>query len=1165
MRRTTRGVALILCLIAGSTLFGRTYIVAPGGNDANPGTLAAPWRTIAKATASLQAGDTVLVRAGTYSEVLQPARSGQPGLPIVYAAYGDGPAVLLGESPQKRGVIGIGWDIATNSQTSPASYIVVDGFSIRYQFATQFPDVPVFANRFAYVQVSNRLSVHNTIRNCTIVQDGDPLQNYIDDFRQVGIAVDAAQYTLMENNDIAGMWIGIWLTGPAPRFNTIRRNVIHDVGSSMVDIADPEDGTSILQGNLIEGNTLTNSVNEDGIQFEPNYKSDFSIASNRGTIIRGNIVRGCAENAFDLKGAADIVIEGNIVYGNHGDDDGIVDGNDRSGGMGGVIHGGTGVAGVPSQTAHAIIRNNIFFDNFGGIEAEADYKVYNNTIINNNRDFTGPNSGWRANPGPGFTGILAYGAPNIAIKNNIIAQQAQGEIAINPSGMINGDVDFNLYANDVRVYVCDAGGALFTQYDLAGWVQRLATRGWSGTEQHSLATTPGFVNAPARPTGDHLQYDFQLAAGSPARDAGGSLTFTTTAGSGQSIPVADAGYFCDGFGREDGADSIMVGASTPVRITSVDLVNNVIRIEDPLTWPAGAGVNRPFRGTAPDIGAIESGGSTPVAPPVPAAVGLLTPASGATNVAVSTTITWTAVSSAISYQAQVSSASNFSSTLVDVNGIPSTSLAVTSLANATTYFWRVRGVNLGGAGAWSAVRSFTTVAATTPPSVVSLTTPTAGATGVDAAPTFAWNSANGASGYQIQVSTTTTFAGTVVDAGALTATSYTSNTLATSTQYHWRVRATNAAGAGPWSTVRSFTTADASSGSGTAATQIVRNGGFENGTGEWTFTTGGTGNYTTTTPGYNSTTSGRVTLTTTSTTMKLAQRSLALNQNTMYRLSFAARSSGGRDMTVGVMKQASPFTSYGLTSHVVPLTGGWRIFTIYFLTSNVTGTVGDAMVQFGFEGYAKAGDRYWLDSVDLRTTTPPPPPSAPANILPAPGAVDQPVTIPVQWDWVESADGFRVQIASDPSFTTVVADTVVPDTVAVLGPLKSGTRYYRRIQTINISGPGQFSPTAMFTTAADPSKNGPDAGVPLQIELDQNFPNPFNPATLIRYRLAGQTHVTLRVYNLLGELVATLTDAEEAEGEHTVTFDATGLPSGAYFCRLHADGVIETRKMMLTR
>ena len=1165
MRRSTIGIALTLFLVLSGTLYARTFVIAPGGNDSNAGSLVSPWRTIAKANATLQAGDTVLVRAGTYNEVLQPARSGQAGLPIVYAAYGDGPAVLLGESLQKRGVIGIGWDFASNSQSNPTSYIIVDGFQIRYQFAGQLPDVPVFSNRFAYVQVSHRLSVYNTIRNCTISQSGDALQNFIGGYRQVGICVDGAQYTLMENNDITGTWIGIWLTGPAPRFNTIRRNTIHDVGSSMVDIGDPEDGTSILQGNLIEGNTFTNSVNEDGIQFEPNYNSDYSVASNRGTIIRNNIVRGCVENAFDLKGAANIVIEGNIVYANHGDDDGNVDGNDRSGGMGGVIHGGTGVPGVASATEDVIIRNNVFFDNYGGIDAGDGYKIYNNTMINNNRDYTGPNSTWRANPGPGFTAVLVYSAANVSIKNNIFADQAQAELSLNPSGMSNGDVDYNMYSNAERVYFADAGGALFTQFDLTGWQQRLAGRGMAGAEQHSFIAVPALVNVPVHPTEDHLQYDFQLSAASRARDAGGPLTVTASGGSGQAIPVVDAGYFFDGFGRTDVSDSIVIGSSGAVKITAVDRTNNVIRVETPISWSAGAGVHRPYRGTSPDIGALESGGASLPATTPPAAIQLAAPVDGANGTPLTPTLSWNGASTVSSYQLQVSTGTAFISNVTDVSGITSTSFALPSLASNTVYYWRVRGVNQGGSGPWSGARSFTTIATVSAPPASLLATPADGTTGLPVTPTLTWNAVSTASSYQVQVSTGSAFTSTVVNASNITTTSYTSPPLTANTSHYWRVRGVNAGGSGAWSATRSFTTLAPTGGSEGLITQLVRNGGFESGTTDWTFSTGGTGSYTTVSPGYNSATSARVTITTTSTTMKLTQQSVPLNQNTMYRLSFAAKSSGGRDMTVGVRKQTSPTTSYGLQSRVIQLTGSWRTFSTYFQTANFTGTVSDAMVQFGFEGYARTGDRYWLDSVELRQATPPPLPSAPSDILPTPGAVEQPTTLAVNWSWVEDADGYRVQIAPDPSFSSAVVDTVVPDTVAIIGPLKGGTRYYRRIQTINISGPGPFSAPAMFTTSTDPAKNGPDEGLPLQTQLDQNFPNPFNPATVIRYHLVGQTHVTLKVFNLLGQEVATLVDNVEAEGVHSVTFNATGLPSGAYFCRLHADGVVETRKMMLAR
>ncbi|MCP4422988.1 MAG: hypothetical protein GY803_00705, partial [Chloroflexi bacterium] len=61
----------------------------PSANDANPGSEALPWLTIQHAADTLQAGDTVYVRAGTYNEMVEPANSGSAGIPIVYAAYPD--------------------------------------------------------------------------------------------------------------------------------------------------------------------------------------------------------------------------------------------------------------------------------------------------------------------------------------------------------------------------------------------------------------------------------------------------------------------------------------------------------------------------------------------------------------------------------------------------------------------------------------------------------------------------------------------------------------------------------------------------------------------------------------------------------------------------------------------------------------------------------------------------------------------------------------------------------------------------------------------------------------------------------------------------------------------------------------------------------------------
>ena len=91
------------------------------------------------------------------------------------------------------------------------------------------------------------------------------------------------------------------------------------------------------------------------------------------------------------------------------------------------------------------------------------------------------------------------------------------------------------------------------------------------------------------------------------------------------------------------------------------------------------------------------------------------------------------------------------------------------------------------------------------------------------------------------------------------------------------------------------------------------------------------------------------------------------------------------------------------------------------------------------------------------------------------------------------------------------------------------------------------------------------AGLPESFALWQNYPNPFNPSTTIRYGLPVRSHVTLAVFNTLGQQVATLVDGEMEAGDHEVKFDASHLPSGVYLYGLQAGDRIEVRKALLMK
>lgn len=89
--------------------------------------------------------------------------------------------------------------------------------------------------------------------------------------------------------------------------------------------------------------------------------------------------------------------------------------------------------------------------------------------------------------------------------------------------------------------------------------------------------------------------------------------------------------------------------------------------------------------------------------------------------------------------------------------------------------------------------------------------------------------------------------------------------------------------------------------------------------------------------------------------------------------------------------------------------------------------------------------------------------------------------------------------------------------------------------------------------------------IPREYALAQNFPNPFNPSTVIQYSLRETQHTRLSVYNIAGQEVARLVNGVQEAGAHSVTFDAAGMPSGMYFYRLQSGDFSQTAKMILLK
>jgi hypothetical protein len=164
------------------------------------------------------------------------------------------------------------------------------------------------------------------------------------------------------------------------------------------------------------------------------------------------------------------------------------------------------------------------------------------------------------------------------------------------------------------VYRTGLEGFLFSHNNLtSGTIPDDVIGKWQGSGNTLAwfeANYPGFFsnNLELDPLfDDATNHVYSLQASSPMIDAGMFLTTTTSSGSGRVIPVADAGFFHDGFSIEgESGDSVQLeGASSSITIVGVDYTNNTITVSADTSWTNGQGVSLSYNGNAPDIGASE--------------------------------------------------------------------------------------------------------------------------------------------------------------------------------------------------------------------------------------------------------------------------------------------------------------------------------------------------------------------------------------------------------------------------------------------------------------------------------------------------------------------------------------------------------------------------------
>lgn len=168
---------------------------------------------------------------------------------------------------------------------------------------------------------------------------------------------------------------------------------------------------------------------------------------------------------------------------------------------------------------------------------------------------------------------------------------------------------------------------------------------------------------------------------------------------------------------------------------------------------------------------------------------------------------------------------------------------------------------------------------------------------------------------------------------------------------------------------------------------------------------------------------------------------------------------------------------------------------------------------------------------------------------------------------------YLFELSNDSLFNSFL-DTLLTDTSLTILDLEFGQNYYWRVKAFNEVGYGNYSSVGAFTTNPTSVKNEVDEYL-FEFSLLQNFPNPFNPTTIIKFTIpqadnpltggAKSGLVTLKVYDVLGNKISTLVNEEKPAGEYKVEFNASELPSGIYFYQLKSDSFTETKKMVLMK
>ena len=193
-------------------------------------------------------------------------------------------------------------------------------------------------------------------------------------------------------------------------------------------------------------------------------------------------------------------------------------------------------------------------------------------------------------------------------------------------------------------------------------------------------------------------------------------------------------------------------------------------------------------------------------------------------------------------------------------------------------------------------------------------------------------------------------------------------------------------------------------------------------------------------------------------------------------------------------------------------------------------------------------------------------PTVPILVSPSNSSMINTLTPYLSWNSSMGANNYSFQVSEVPDFSSILDSSTTLNTNYHVpsGKFTYGHLYYWRVKASNILGASAWSTIWNFNITVTGLANN-SSSTPSDFKLYSNYPNPFNPATKIKFDQPVKSHTSLIVYDALGRAVQTLVNTELKEGTYEYTWDASKYNSGVYFVRIISDKFAETKKMMLVK